>query len=317
MLKQTIRKILADESQNIANLAGQTEAISDAVRICSECKGRIIVTGLGKSSAAARKIAGTLTSIGSPAIFLHPTEALHGEMGVISDDDVAICISKSGWTEELGILLGEFKRWGLPIIGITADENSPLAKNSDVLILIPTKSEGDPLGIIPTTSVVCSLAIGDAIACGIVDMKGITKEQFRASHPGGSLGRSLTKISELMHTGDEIPIVSKNANLRDAIVEITRKRLGTTLIMDGDKLLGILTDGDVRRAIQRTDIDHPLDENVLTFATLSPKTISPDAIAEEALRIFEENKITSLIVVENDKVIGFLHMHDVLQRKVV
>ncbi|MCD6595190.1 KpsF/GutQ family sugar-phosphate isomerase [bacterium] len=317
MLKETIKKLLAHESQNIANLAGQIDAITDAARICSECDGRIIITGLGKSGAAARKIAATLTSIGSPAIFLHPTEALHGELGVLSANDVVICISKSGRTEELDILLGEFKRWGLPIIGITADENSPLEKKSDVIIILPTKSEGDPLGIIPTTSVVCSIAIGDAIACGIMQIKSITKQQFRANHPGGSLGRRLTKVSELMHTDDEIPFVSKNANLRDAIIEITEKKFGTTLIMDDEKLLGILTDGDVRRAIQCKDIDDPLDTNVVNFATLAPKTIPPDAIAEEALQIFEQNKITSIVVMDNGKVVGFLHMHDILQRKII
>ncbi len=317
-MREVIKKLLAHESQNIANIAGQETGIIKAVELCANCRGRIIVTGVGKSGIAARKIAGTLTSIGIPSIFLHPTEALHGELGIISRDDVAICISKSGVTPELEILIAEFKRWGLPIIAITADSNSPLAKSADVVLQLPSKSEGDPLGIIPTTSVVCSIAFGDVIAAGIVYKKGITRDDFRMHHPGGALGHRLTRISELMHTGDEIPVVPPTATLRDAIIEITRKKLGTTLIMDGEELLGILTDGDVRRAIQKNDVVDPLKENVMRFATVNPKTISPDSIAEEALNIMERYKITSLVVVDNDKkVVGFLHMHDILQRKVV
>lgn len=316
-MREIIKRLLAHESQNIANLAGQEEAIKEAVRLCADCRGRIILTGVGKSGIAARKIAGTLNSIGTPAIFLHPTEALHGELGVISQDDVAICISKSGFTPELEVLLAEFKRWGLPIIAITARRDSPLAKSADVLLLLPAESEGDPLGIIPTTSVVCSIAFGDAIAAGIVHVKGITREKFRAHHPGGMLGRRLTRVREIMHTDDEIPRVPSSATLRDAIIEITRKKLGTTLIMDGEKLLGILTDGDVRRAIQREDVPDPLNENVMVFATPHPKTISPDSIAEEALNIMERHKITSLVVIEAGKVVGFIHMHDILRRKVV
>ena len=316
-MREIIKKLLAHESQNIANLAGQEEQIFKAIEICANCRGRVIVTGVGKSGIAARKIAGSLTSIGVPAIFLHPTEALHGELGVISQDDVVICISKSGFTSELEVLISEFKRWGLPIIAITADDGSPLAKSADILLKLPATGEGDPLGIIPTTSVVCSIALGDAIVSGIVYLKGITKEKFRTHHPGGMLGRRLTKISDIMHTGDEIPVVSPNATLKDAIVEITRKKLGTTLIMDGDNLLGILTDGDVRRAIQRDDIENPLAEKVMKFATPNPKTISPDNIAEEALNVMEKYKITSLVVVKDNKVVGFLHMHDILQRKIV
>jgi len=317
MLNSAISKLLAHESEALADLTIQIPQIEKASRICAECTGRIIVTGLGKSGAAARKISGMLTSIGSPAIFLHPTEALHGELGVISNNDVVICISKSGKTQELEALIAHFKWIGLPIIGITADDESPLARNADTPIILPCKSEGDPLGIIPTTSVICSIAAGDAIAAGIICLHKITKEQFRAYHPGGSLGHKLTKIVELMHTGDEIPVVSSKATLGDAIIEITHKGFGATLIIDNEKLLGILTDGDVRRAIQHERIEDPLRENVMTFISKNPHSISPDSIVEEALRIMEDNRITSLVVFDSESVVGFLHLHDILQRKIM
>ncbi len=315
--EKIIENLLRHESSAISALSGQASAISRAAEICASCSGRIIVTGLGKSGVAARKIASTLTSIGAAAIFLHPTEALHGDLGLLSEQDVTICISKSGRTEELESLLAYFKRWGLPIIAITADKNSSLAKQSDVAVILPTSDEGEPLRIIPTTSVVASIAVGDAIVAALVKILGITKEHFGKFHPGGSLGHRLTKVKELMHTGNEIPTVPPNATLRDAIVEITQKKLGTTLIMNNEKLLGILTDGDIRRAIQRTDIDNPLDENVMTFAAPSPKSLHPNALAEEALHIMESNAITSLVILKDNFVVGFLHIHDILRRRIV
>ncbi|RKZ25011.1 hypothetical protein DRQ26_06630, partial [bacterium] len=307
--RKTVLSLLEHESSGIIALQEQADEIIRAAEICASCRGRIIVTGLGKSGIVARKIASTLTSIGASAVFLHPTEALHGDLGILSENDVTICISKSGHTEELEFLLSYFKRWGLPIISITAERNSSLSEQSDVAIILPTSEEGEPLGIIPTTSVITSIAVGDAIVAVLVKMLEITKERFRKFHPGGSLGHRLTKVSELMHTGDEIPVVSPDATLRDAIVEITRKKLGTTLVMKGEKLVGILTDGDVRRAIQRTDIENPLDENVMTFAATSPKSIHPDALAEEALHIMESNAITSLVILKGNLVVGFLHIH--------
>ena len=317
MADDAIKNLLESESRAIKALLAQREAIAEAAKLCANCKGRIIATGLGKSGIAAKKIASTLTSIGAQAIFLHPTEALHGDLGIVSPQDVAICISKSGETEEITHLVAFFKRWGIPIIAITANKKSLLYSNADLKILIPEVEEGEPLGVIPTTSVVCSIAAGDAIAAEIISMKGITKEKFRQFHPGGLLGRNLTKVSELMHTGDEIPIIPPSATLKDAIIEITQKKLGTTLIMDGEKLIGILTDGDVRRAVQREDIEDPLKENVLIFATRNPKWTTPDALAEEALRKMENYKITSLVVMEGGKVVGFIHMHDILGRKIV
>ncbi len=315
MLRDVIKRLLEHEAQALVGLTSQIDAIIEVASLCAACRGRIIVTGIGKSGIAARKIAGTLTSIGAPAIFLHPTEALHGELGIISADDVALCVSKSGRTEELGALLAFFKRWGLPVVAITADANSPLAREADITVVLPTAEEGEPLGIIPTTSVVASIAVGDAVAAALVKMQGLTKEQFREFHPGGAIGQRLMKVRDLMHTGEEIPIVPPSATLRDAIVEITRKRLGTTLIVDGERIVGIITDGDVRRAIQRDP--NPLEKPATDFATPKPKTISPNALAEEALSLMEQNKITSLVVVDGEKLVGFIHMHDILQRKIV
>lgn len=317
-IEKLILHLLNHESSSIKLLENQVQEIIKATELCLSSDGRVIITGLGKSGIAGRKIAATFTSLGMPAVFLHPTEALHGELGILSPNDVTICISKSGETEEIIELVAHFKRWGLPIIAITANKNSSLAKNANVVILLPTADEGEPLNIIPTTSIICSIAIGDAIASTFVHIKGITREQFGVYHPGGSLGHKLTKVSELMHTGDEIPVVSPDATLRDAIVEISKKRLGSTLIMDKEHLCGILTDGDVRRAVQRTDIKDKdkLNENVMIFASKNPKTISPSSLAEEALQQMETQKITCLVVMDNNKVVGILHLHDVLRRKV-
>ncbi len=317
MIPDAIKKLITHESFYIQELLNQTGEIEKAASLCAKCRGRIIVTGIGKSGVAARKISSTLTSMGSPAIFLHPTEALHGDLGIISAEDIAICISKSGRTRELEHLIAHFKRWGIPIIAITSESNSPLAKNSKILLQIPTVEEGEPLGIIPTTSVICSIALGDAITAGMVLIKKLTKDQFSVYHPGGEIGHQLTQVSELMHTGDEIPKVSTKATLRDAIVEISNKKFGTSLIIEENKLMGIITDGDVRRAIQRTDISDPLGENVMHFASSNPKTISPDSLAEEALSLMERYKITSLIVKTENEIVGFIHLHDILDRKVV
>jgi arabinose-5-phosphate isomerase len=314
-LLESIGALVRHEANAIATLESQSQAVADAAQICAACKGRLIVTGLGKSGIVARKIASTLTSIGKAAIFLHPTEAVHGELGIVSSDDVAICISKSGKTVEIEQLMQLFKRYGLPTIAITSGADSFLALHSDVCVLLPTAEEGEPLGIIPTTSVVTSIAIGDAIAAALVVLLEITPDRFREFHPGGSLGHMLTKVSELMHNGDELPIVAPNSTLRDAIIEITRKRLGTAIVITDGTVLGIVTDGDVRRAVQNSA--NALELPVFSLMTRNPKTISIDSLVEEALLIMEQNKITSLVVTDRAKLAGLLHLHDILAKKLV
>jgi len=316
-LQETITKVFAREAQAIALLSASVIEIECAAKLCANCNGRIIVTGLGKSGFAARKIAATFSSVGVPAQFLHPVEALHGDIGAISANDVAICISKSGHTQELALVIAHFERVGIPIVAITSDSESSLAKMAQVTIKLPSHDECDPLNIVPTTSFVCTIAAGDAILSGVILLKGITREQFRQFHPGGSLGHRLTKISAVMHVDDSIPHVPSSATLRDAIVEISRKGFGTTLVMEGQTLLGIVTDGDVRRAMQSASSVNQLNDNVMQYATKLPRTISPCAIVEDALRIFEEHKITSLVVLDGDNVVGFVHIHDILERKVV
>ncbi|MFP4458546.1 MAG: SIS domain-containing protein [Candidatus Zixiibacteriota bacterium] len=294
------------------------EDIYAAVELIDSVKGRIIITGLGKSGYAGRKIAATLSSIGRASIFIHPTEALHGDIGAIDHGDIAICISKSGETKEMKELMRAFKLHGIKTISITTDSESSLAKLSNLSLILPTSKEGDPLELVPTTSIILTIAIGDAIAAGLMKMDGLTCDRFRIYHPGGSLGTRLTRVRELMHTSDELPAASPEQSLREAILIITKKKLGVVIVNDkNDELIGILTDGDFRRAIQCGKFDHPLEENILNFITKEPKTISPDMIIEEALHIMEENKITSLVVLEKQKVVGLIHMHDVLQQRII
>ena len=317
-IRTNIQKLLLHEGAAIKGLSCLEGDIIDVVRMLSDSKGRLIVTGLGKSGYAARKIAATMSSVGCASMFIHPTEALHGDLGAILSDDIAVCISKSGETLDVKALMSMFRQLGIRIISITSEADSTMAQNSDIALIIPEKGEGDPLGIVPTTSIIATIAIGDAIAVGYMTAMGITLNRFRKSHPGGALGRRLTEIYELMHTGAEIPTVSKDATLRQAIVEISRKKLGTVVLLDKEnRLCGIVTDGDVRRAFEQVLIPHPLDEPAIKFACRKPKTITPDAIAEEALFLMEKKKITTLVVLDGAEVVGLLHLHDILKDKVI
>ncbi|MGB9562049.1 MAG: KpsF/GutQ family sugar-phosphate isomerase, partial [bacterium] len=260
-----------------------------------------------------------LASIGIASYFVHAGEAAHGDLGIVTEDDVVIAFSKSGRTEELLCLIPQLKRLGVKLIVVTAEPQSPLAEQANLVVPIPVEKEGEPFGIIPTTSAVAMLAFGDAIAVHLMKMCGFDKNKLAVVHPAGNIGRMLKPVSEIMHKGDEIPIVDESATLIAAIIEMTSKKLGVTLIArNGDELVGIYTDGDIRRTLQRNPADNLLNRKVIEFATLNPKTIPPTTIVEEAIYIMEKNKITSLPVVSPDnKILGIVHLHDLIQLKTV
>ncbi len=309
-----IDRLLIHERDVLERLRDIKSDIYRASELLFNCNGRIVVSGLGKSGYAARKIAATLSSVGHPSIFIHPTEALHGDFGAILEDDRVIVISKSGETVEVLELMAMIKPFDLRTVSITTNGESSLARAADVSLVIPQQEEGDPLAVVPTTSVIATIAIGDAIASALMVARETTYEKFRSNHPGGALGRRLSKVSQLMHREDEIPIVALNATLKEAIIENSKKGLGFVLLGD-EKKLHILTDGDIRRAI--TTHENPLSEHALLFSSPDPKSVSPDILAEEALAVMEKHRITSLIIRSQKGISGVIHMHDILGQRFI
>ena len=289
-----------------------------ACHLILDCKGRVIVTGMGKSGHIARKIAATLASTGTPAFFVHPGEASHGDLGMITNQDVVLALSNSGETQEVLTLLPLLKRLGVPLLSMTGNEFSTLAKSASVHIHVEIPNEACPLGLSPTSSTTASLAMGDALALSLLDVRKFTAEDFAFSHPGGSLGRRLLlRVEDIMHTGPRIPKVSPKTTLREALLEISGKGFGmTSVIGDSDKLLGIYTDGDLRRTLDKTsDIENTLIEQVMNPDCLK---IKPQALAAEALKLMEDKQISGLLVVgDAENLVGVLHMHDLLHAGVV
>ncbi|MFI5252418.1 MAG: SIS domain-containing protein [Bacteroidota bacterium] len=285
-----------------------------AVELIYRCKGRAIITGMGKSGIIARKIAGTLNSTGTPALFLHPSDAIHGDLGSVREDDVIICISKSGDTAELHHLLEMFKRIGIPIISMVGVVNSKLAQASDVVLDVSVIEEACPYDLAPTASTTATLAMGDALAMALLEKRDFSMEQFAMFHPGGNLGKRLfLKISEFMVKGEAVPKVGRSVSLHDAILEMTTKRLGATCVVDEKgKLIGIVTDGDLRRLLQKnTDVSKLTAEMVMTRR---PKTILESMLASAALQEMETHKITQLIVVDQEnKPVGMVHLHELVK----
>lgn len=285
-------------------------AFERAVMLLHETKGRVIVTGMGKSGHIGRKIAATLASTGTPSHFIHPAEASHGDLGMILNEDVVIAISWSGEAPELADIIAYTRRFRVPLIAITSRAESALGKNCDHRLILPVMPEACPNGLAPTTSTTMQLAAGDAIAVALLSLKGFSAQDFRRFHPGGKLGARLRKIRDLMHAGADVPIVSVDAVLSQAIFEMTAKRFGITAVVDDEgKLVGALSDGDVRRAFEKDFNDH----GVRDIMNVSPRTIGLDMLADEALGIINATKITSLFVVENERPIGIIHVHDLLR----
>jgi arabinose-5-phosphate isomerase len=312
---ESAKRTIRIEAEAVAALdKAITEDFNTACQLLLACKGRIIVTGMGKSGHIARKIAATLASTGSPAFFVHPGEASHGDMGMITHADVVIALSNSGNTSEIVTLLPLIKRLGVPLISLTGSVKSTLAQSANVNLDVSVKSEACPLDLAPTSSTTVALVMGDALAIALLEARGFTAEDFAFSHPGGALGRKLLlRVSDIMHSGSRIPRVEMNTRLSDALLEITAKGLGMTTVMDEHKqLVGVFTDGDLRRALENN-----VDIHTVTIGKLIGKkctTINSNLLAAEALAIMEEKSITALVVMNEAKqVAGIIHLHDILK----
>ena len=320
-LMRSAQAVIATEAQAIEALHGRIDAnFLRACQLMFECAGRVVVSGMGKSGHIARKIAATLASTGTPAFFVHPGEASHGDLGMITQKDVVLALSNSGETDELLTILPLIKRQGIALIAMSGNNGSSLARLADVHLDTSVPAEACPLGLAPTSSTTAALVMGDALAIALLEARGFTDEDFARSHPAGSLGRQLLlKISDVMHAGDAIPAVGPDVTLTEALVEMTRKGLGMTAIVDpaGRRLLGVFTDGDLRRAVDDDDIDLRTTP-VTRLMTAHPKTIAADKLAVEAAQLMEAHKIHALLVVDADqRVVGALNIHDLLRARVV
>ena len=305
------RQVLEIEAAAIAALVDRLDdRFEAAVRMLNSCSGRVIVTGMGKSGIISRKIAATLASTGTPAFFLHPAEAVHGDLGVIQGDDVVVTLSHSGETGEILRLLETIKRVGARVVCLTGAPDSPLARAADVALDYQVRVEACPMNLVPTASTTAALALGDALAMTLLVMKGFREEDFANLHPGGGLGKRLLKVERLMHTGTELPTVDTDTPMREVLREISDKHLGMTCVLGTDgRLAGIITDGDLRRRLVRED--RLLERSAGDVMTTSPHIIAPSALAVQALQIMETHRITSLAVVDDDtRVLGLVHLHD-------
>jgi arabinose-5-phosphate isomerase len=313
------REVLEIEAKAIRDLVGRLDqGFADAVAIVRGCRGRVVVSGMGKSGHIARKIASTLASTGTPAFFVHPAEASHGDLGMITRDDVMIGLSNSGESAELLSIVPVLKRQGAKLIAFTGNERSSLAREADVHLYAGAEKEACPLNLAPTASTTAALALGDALAVALMRAKGFTENEFALSHPGGALGRRLlTHVRDVMRTGKDAPAVGGDATLMDAMFEMSRARMGMTAILDQDRrVIGIFTDGDLRRTLEKGgDLRTTRIADVMGA---DPRTISPDRLAAEAVEIMERNKVNQVLVVdENRRLIGALNAHDLFKAKVI
>lgn len=319
-LQELARAVLNTEAQAVASLAPRIGA--EFVKACElmlPCTGRIVVLGMGKSGHIGDKIAATLASTGSPAFFVHPGEASHGDMGMITRDDVVLALSNSGETNEILTILPLIKRLGIPFIALTGKADSTLAQAADAHLDVSVEKEACPLGLAPTSSTTAALAMGDALAVSLLQSRGFTADDFALSHPGGALGRRLLlHVEDIMHSGERVPLVTQTANLSEALQEMTRKSLGMTGVVDSEgRLAGIFTDGDLRRILDHGEINI---QQIMVSEVMSRqcKTTQPRLLAAEALRMMDQFKINALLVVDDEqKVIGALNMHDLLRAGVV
>lgn len=296
---------LAEALQN-----GLSEPFAQAVELLAGITGRVIVTGVGKSGHIGSKIAATLASTGTPAFFVHPSEANHGDLGMIARDDAIIALSWSGETVELKGIVAYARRFAIPLIALTSGENSALAREAGIVLALPHISEACPHGLAPTTSTLLQMVIGDALAVALLEARGFTADHFRTFHPGGRLGANLTRLAEIMHSGEAVPVVPLGASMSQAITVLSKKRFGCVCIVDtAGKLAGIITDGDLAR-----NLDRNLGElTVEDIMTRSPKTVSPQMLANAAIAILNEHNISALVVVEDERPVGVVHFHDLLR----
>jgi len=322
-MHQTGENVVRIEAQALRALADRiagpmADAFNRAVELMFSCQGRVVVTGMGKSGIIARKIAATLSSIGTPALFMHPVDAIHGDLGMVVRGDVVLALSASGETEEILRLLATIKRLHVPLISLTGDvlcngsaaKLSTLAEAADVALDCSVDQEACSLGLAPTASTTTMLALGDALAVTLSEKRGFKEEDFANLHPGGKLGKKLARVESLMHTGDAVPRVAPSTRMPDVIYEMSRKKLGITTVVDAERLLGVISDGDLRRLLEQRGKD-VLDLTAAQCMTRTPKTIHPHEFAASALALMEERKITSLVVVDNqNRLQGIVHLHD-------
>jgi arabinose-5-phosphate isomerase len=312
------RKVLQTEAAAILALVDRLdESFERAVRVLLECRGRVIVTGMGKSGIICRKIAATLSSTGTPAFFLHPAEAIHGDLGVLQPEDTIVALSHSGETDELLRLLETIKRLGARLIVMTGEPQSTLGKAADVTLDCHVSKEACPLNLVPTASTTAALALGDALAMTLLVTKGFRQEDFASLHPGGKLGKRLMRAEQLMTVGDQTPAVRSGDEMREVIYEISRKKLGMSCVLDDEgRLVGIITDGDLRRHM--ADASDLLARRAEDVMTRNPITIARDTLAVEILNMLERRKITSVVVVDDDhKVLGVVHLHDLWRTEMI
>ncbi|HYM31254.1 MAG TPA: KpsF/GutQ family sugar-phosphate isomerase [Candidatus Cybelea sp.] len=307
------RRVLRLEIEGLKALSDQLDAsFAAAVDALAAVTGRVVVSGMGKSGHIARKIAATLASTGTPAVFVHPAEASHGDLGMIAAGDAVICLSNSGDTPELSDLVAYTRRFGIPLIAIAGKAESALSQAADHTLLLPNTPEACPLGMAPTTSTTVMLALGDALALALLERNGFSANQFQVLHPGGSLGRMLVKVSDIMHTGEMVPLVARGTKMADALLVMTAKTFGCVGVMEANgQLAGIITDGDLRRHMTPKLLGLAVEE----VMTLRPKTIRPSALAAEALHVMNAGspQITSLFVTEGGRPAGIVHIHDCLR----
>lgn len=316
-LIETARRVLTIEAQSLETLKERiNENFLKALEIISKSKGRVVVTGMGKSGLIGRKIAATLASTGTPSFFMHPAEASHGDLGMVTEEDVVIAISNSGETDEVLRLIPFLKYFNVKLIAITGNPQSTLARQADAVLDVSVKEEACPFGFIPTASTTATLAMGDALAVALIMKNGFKKEDFAFFHPGGSLGRRmLTKVKDLMHREEELPVVYPNNLMLDVVLEISSKRLGVAVVVDErEKILGIITDGDVRRGVQKWGKQF-FEMKASDIMTVAPKSIDEDELAAVALSIMQKYSITSLVVPSKEGVLrGIIHIHDILKK---
>ncbi|MEM7214433.1 MAG: KpsF/GutQ family sugar-phosphate isomerase [Pseudomonadota bacterium] len=312
---QSALRTIKTEEAGLNALAGALDGtlgkyFENACKLLQQINGRVIVAGVGKSGHIGGKLAATLASTGTPAFFVHAAEANHGDLGMIARDDAIIALSWSGETTELKGIITYASRFSIPLIAITRDRNSTLGKEATICLEIPKVAEACPNGLAPTTSTIMQMAIGDSIAVALLEARGFSADDFGIYHPGGSLGANLTRVSEIMHAGETMPLVSIDVTLEAAVAQMTLKKLGCVGVIQSDgKLAGIITDGDLRRHINRNMLEMTTDQ----IMTANPQTIGPNALATSAVAILNENSITALFVVENDNPVGVVHLHDLLR----
>ncbi|MDD5434832.1 MAG: KpsF/GutQ family sugar-phosphate isomerase [Nitrospira sp.] len=317
------KRVLSIEAKAIEDLISRlNKDFTEAVDLLYACKGRVVVSGMGKSGLIGKKISATFASTGTPSFFLHPAEGIHGDVGMVMKDDIILAISNSGETDEIVALLPTFKRMNLKLICLTGRYSSTLSKNSDVILDVSVKEEACPMNIVPTASTTATLAMGDALAIALLEKRGFKEDDFALSHPGGTLGRRLLlKVEDIMHKNTDIPTVNENSYMKDVICEITSRKLGMTTVIASDKrFMGIITDGDLRRLLERwTGMEKDLFKlQAKEVMTKNPKVISKDALAVTALKMMEDHSITSLVILGEDRTVeGVIHLHDLLKKRIV